>query len=213
MPQPIWQPGRWQRTPQLWRGMVFVLRSMATRWLTALQRAPAEKLKWERTLRLTSWPLWSQESCTQCSSGPIRALVPVGRAWLRPRRVSSSPSGWGFGALPSVFISSSQAFPQGILPLGFDLSSFSVDGRVAISAWFFFFWQSFCLSNKAFACIPSRKYLHCVHLADAQYAFYLYVCYLGISVASSSNLPVFISILWSHHFLVFSIRKSINTLV
>lgn len=38
---------------------------------------------------------------------------------------------WGFTL--TVFISSSQAFPQGILPLCFDLLSFSVNGRVAFS--------------------------------------------------------------------------------
>lgn len=103
MLQPIWQPRRWQRTLQLWHGMVFGLRSMVTCWHTPLQREPAEKLKWVWTLLLTSWPLWNQESCTQFSSGPTRALVPVGRAWPKPRRVSCSPSGWGCGALPSLF--------------------------------------------------------------------------------------------------------------
>lgn len=169
MPQPNWQPGRWRRTLQPWRGMVYVLRSMATCWLTALQRAPAEKLKWPWTLLLTSWPLWNQEFCTHFSSGPTRALVPVGRAWPKPRQVSCSPSGWECAALPSLFL-----FPQGILPLCFDLLSFAVNGTLAFSyvhcflvhlsshfrTWFYFFWQRFCLSNKAFACIPWRKHPH-----------------------------------------------------
>ncbi len=134
MPQPIWQPGRWRRTLQPWRGMVFVLRLIATCWLTALQRAPAEKLKWPQTLLLTSWPLWNQESCTQFSSGPTRALVPVGRAWPKLRRVSCSPSGWGCGVLPSLFL-----FPRlkrslkGSCHYAFDLLSFAVNGRVAFS--------------------------------------------------------------------------------
>lgn len=86
---------------------------MATCWLTAQQKAPAEKLKWQQAPHLTSWPLWSQESCTQFSSGPIKALVPAGRAWLRLRRVSCSPSGWGCEALLSFLFPRLKRFLKG----------------------------------------------------------------------------------------------------
>lgn len=136
----------------------------------------------------------SRKSMTEAETGKLFTF------WLRM---------WGFTL--SVFISSSQVFPQGILPLGFDLSCFSPNGRVAFSfsdvhcfhvhlsshflAWFYFFWLRFCLSNKAFACMPCRKHLHlCIWQMHGTHFISMYVIWESVLQAA-----VFNTISWSHN--------------